>query len=95
MRWVATNDEDEEDHYGYYDDGGDGDDGDYDDDDDDDVLRGHPVIMSWVATFQTPPLTLIDGQKYSIVSVLNIVAYWRSPVACNNIHEIVGYMRRA
>ena len=62
MRWVATNDEDEEDHYGYYDDGGDGDDGDYDDDDDD-VLRGHPVIMSWVATFQTPPLTLIDGQK--------------------------------
>ena len=84
MRWVATNDEDEEDHYG-----------DDDDDDDDDVLGGHPVIMSWVATFQTPPLTLIDGQKYSIVSVLNIVAYWRSPVACNNIHEIVGYMRRA
>ena len=89
MRWVATNDEDEEDHYGYSDDGGDC------DNDDDDVLGGHPVIMSWVATFQTPPLTLIDGQKYSIVSVLNIVAYWRSPVACNNIHEIVGYMRRA
>ena len=94
MRWVATNHEDEEDHYGCNDDGGDGDDDD-DDNDDDNVLGGHRVIMSWVATFQTPPLTLIDGQKYSIVSVLNIVAYWRSPVACNNIHEIVGYMRRA
>ena len=90
MRWVATNDEDEEDYYGCNDDGGDGDGDDYDDDDDDDnVLGGHPVIMSWVATFQTPPLTLFDGQKYSIVSVLNIVAYWRSPVACNNIHEIM------
>ena len=94
MRWVATNHEDEEDLYGYNDDGGDGDGDDYDDDDDD-VFRGHPVIMSWVATFQTPPLTLIDGQKYSIVSVLNIAAYWSSPVACNNIHEIVGYMSRA
>ena len=88
MRWVATNDEDEEDHYGYSDDGDDGDGENYDNGDDD-VFRGHPVIMSWVATFQTPPLTLIDGQKYSIVSVLNIVAYWRSPVACNNIHEIM------